>query len=79
MEDTPLMRKIVDIEKKKSRKLKRLQQISFQKLKKKCYRDFFMKIQTNCRVSQVGRAFFTPIVVTEELALLVWFSIKYIT
>ena len=44
---------------KKSRELKRLQQISFQKLKKKCSRVFFMKIQTNCRVSQVDRAFFT--------------------
>ena len=44
---------------KKSRELKRLQQISFQKLKKKCSRVFFMKIQTNCRVNQVGWAFFT--------------------
>ena len=44
---------------KKSRELKRLPQISFQKFKKKYSRVFFMKIQTKCRVSQVGRAFST--------------------
>ena len=43
----------------KSRELKRLQKTSFQKNKKKCSRRvFFMKIETNSHVRQVGTVFF---------------------
>ena len=44
---------------KKSKELKRLQQTSFLKPKKKCSRVFFMKIETNSHVSQIGTVFFT--------------------
>ena len=44
---------------KKSRELKRLQQSSFQKPKRKCSRVFFIKIETNSHVNGVGVVFFT--------------------
>ena len=44
---------------KKSRELKRLQQPSFQKPKRKCSRVFFMKIETNSDVNEVEEVFFT--------------------
>ena len=44
---------------KMSRELKRLQQPSFQKPKRKCSRVFFMKIETNNHVNEVGVVFFT--------------------
>ena len=44
---------------KNSKELKRSQQTSFRKPRKKCSRVFFMKIRTNSHVSQGDKAYFT--------------------
>ena len=62
---------------KNSKELKRSQQTSFRKPRKKCSRVFFMKIRTNSHVSQGDKAYFTESFRNRKIALLVCSPIKY--